>query len=215
MKKIVIIGSVAAGTSVAAKARRNDENVEITVYDKDTDISYSVCGIPYFIGGEVEEIDELTPRDAKWFKDRFNINIHTQHEVMNIDKDNKTILVKNLLNDETFDQDYDELVLATGSSPKELPQLDSSHYKNTFQVKNINDAKSIHQYIELNGVEHIAIIGGGFIGLEMLEQLSKYQTTMIQRSTFMSNLDPDMSYMIEEYLKDKANIVLGDTIDHV
>ncbi|MFC3899704.1 FAD-dependent oxidoreductase [Aliicoccus persicus] len=215
MKKIVIIGSVAAGTSVAAKARRNDENVEITVYDKDTDISYSVCGIPYFIGGEVEEIDELTPRDAKWFKDRFNINIHTQHEVMNIDKDNKTILVKNLLNDETFDQDYDELVLATGSSPKELPQLDSSHYKNTFQVKNINDAKSIHQYIELNDVEHIAIIGGGFIGLEMLEQLSKYQITMIQRSTFMSNLDPDMSYMIEEYLKDKANIVLGDTIDHV
>ncbi|AKG74642.1 FAD-dependent oxidoreductase [Salinicoccus halodurans] len=215
MKKIVIIGSVAAGTSVAAKARRNDENVEITVYDKDTHISYSVCGIPYFIGGEVEEVDELTPRDAKWFKDRFNIDIHTQHEVLNIDKENKTISVKNLMTGEIFDQAYDELVLSTGSRPKELPQLDSKDYKNAFQVKNINDAKAIHQYIKANHVEKIAIIGGGFIGLEMLEQLAKYQTTIIQRSTFMSNLDPDMSYMIEEYLQKKANVITGETIEHV
>lgn len=215
MKKIVIIGSVAAGTSVAAKARRNDENVEITVYDRDTDISYSVCGIPYFIGGEVEEIDELTPRDAKWFKDRFNINIHTQHEVLNIDKENRTVSVKNLQTDETFNQEYDELVLATGSSPKELPQLNSNDFKNTFQVKNINDAKHIHQYIESNNVEKITIVGGGFIGLEMLEQLAKYQTTIIQRSTFMSHLDPDMSYMIEEYLQEKANVYTGETIDSV
>lgn len=215
MKKIVIIGSVAAGTSVAAKARRNDENVEITVYDKDTHISYSVCGIPYFIGGEVEEVDELTPRDAKWFKDRFNIDIHTQHEVLNIDKENKTISVKNLMTGEIFDQAYDELVLSTGSRPKELPQLESKDYKNAFQVKNINDAKAIHQYIKANHVEKIAIIGGGFIGLEMLEQLAKYQTTIIQRSTFMSNLDPDMSYMIEEYLQKKANVITGETIEHV
>lgn len=215
MKKIVTIGSVAAGTSVAAKARRNDENVEITVYDKDTHISYSVCGIPYFIGGEVEEVDELTPRDAKWFKDRFNIDIHTQHEVLNIDKENKTISVKNLMTGEIFDQAYDELVLSTGSRPKELPQLESKDYKNAFQVKNINDAKAIHQYIKANHVEKIAIIGGGFIGLEMLEQLAKYQTTIIQRSTFMSNLDPDMSYMIEEYLQKKANVITGETIEHV
>lgn len=215
MKKIVIIGSVAAGTSVAAKARRNDENVEITVYDRDTDISYSVCGIPYFIGGEVEEIDALTPRDAKWFKDRFNINIHTQHEVLNIDKEDKTISVKNLMTEETFDQAYDELVLATGSRPKELPQLNSKDYKNAFQVKNINDAKGIHQYIRANNVEKITIVGGGFIGLEMLEQLAQYQTTIIQRSTFMSNLDPDMSYMIEEYLQKKANVITGETIERV
>ncbi len=215
MKKIVIIGSVAAGTSVAAKARRNDENVEITVYDRDTDISYSVCGIPYFIGGEVEEIDDLTPRDAKWFKDRFNIDIHVQHEVLKIDKDDRTVSVKNLMTGETFNKEYDELVLATGSRPKELPQLHSNDYTNAFQVKNINDAKGIHHYIQANDVKKIAIIGGGFIGLEMLEQLAGYQTTIIQRSTFMSNLNPDMSYMIEEYLEKKANVFTGQTIESV
>ncbi|TVT27425.1 dehydrogenase [Salinicoccus cyprini] len=215
MKKIVIIGSVAAGTSVAAKARRNDENVGITVYDKDTDISYSVCGIPYFIGGEVEGIDALTPRNAKWFKDRFNIDIHTQHEVLSIDKDNQTISIKNLVTEETFKQTYDELVLATGSLPKELPQLNSREYQNAFQVKNINDAKGIHQYIKANNVRRIAIIGGGFIGLEMLEQLADYETTIIQRSTFMSNLDSDMSYMIEEYLQNKAEVITGETVDRV
>ena len=85
--KIIIIGSVASGTSVAAKARRNTESAEITLYDKDTDISYAVCGIPYAIGGEIADFEELTPRDAKWFKKRYNVDIHTSHEVLSIDQD--------------------------------------------------------------------------------------------------------------------------------
>src|SRR5699024_2467934 len=112
-EKIVIIGSVAAGTSVAAKARRNSEGVEITVFDKDSDISYSVCGIPYYIGGNVSDIDELTPRNAKWFKERFNIDIYTKYEVNQINDTDQTITVTNLVNDEKMIQEYDELVLAT------------------------------------------------------------------------------------------------------
>ncbi|TDL95242.1 dehydrogenase [Macrococcus brunensis] len=205
-KNIVIIGSVAAGTSVAAKARRNDETSHIIVFDKDTDISYSVCGIPYYIGGEIAEIDELTPRDAKWFKDRFNIDIHTSHEVLAIDKDKKMIEVKNLLTGDTFNQSYDELVLATGSRPRSIPQIDDQAYHNVFQVKTINDAKLIHHYIEVNNVKEITIVGGGFIGLEMLEQLAAYRVRLIQRSALMSQLDEDMSFMIEDYLADKAEL---------
>lgn len=213
-KTIVIIGSVAAGTSVAAKARRNDEDIEIVVFDKDTDISYSVCGIPYVIGGEVETLGELVPRDAKWFKDRFNIDIFTSHEVLDIDKDNKKINVKNLINDETFSQHYDELVIATGSIPRSLPQI-KDHYKNVFKIKTINDAKSIQNYIDNNAVKNIVIIGGGFIGLEMLEQLSSYHVSLIQRSTLMSHLDDDMSYMIKSYLEKKVNIFTHESIDDI
>ena len=117
--KIVIIGSVAAGTSVAAKARRNSEDGNYR-FDKDNDISYSVCGIPYYIGGNVSDIDELTPRNAKWFKERFNIDIYTKYEVNQINDTDQTITVTNLVNDEKMIQEYDELVLATGSSPKEF-----------------------------------------------------------------------------------------------
>ena len=87
--KIIVIGSVAAGTSVAAKARRNTEEAEIVVYDQGKDISYSVCGIPYKIGGEVESLDSLTPRDAKWFKKRYNVSVFTEHRVTTIDHDAK------------------------------------------------------------------------------------------------------------------------------
>ena len=104
-----------------------------------------------------------------------------------INDTDQTITVTNLVNDEKMIQEYDELVLATGSSPKELPQLNSEEYNNVFKVKNINDAKAIYNYIESNDVQNITIIGGGFIGLEMLEQLSNYNTSIIQRSTFYAS----------------------------
>ena len=94
--KLLIIGSVAAGTSVGAKARRNSEDLQITIYDRDQDISYSGCGIPYFVGGEIADIDELTPRDAAFFKKRYNIDIHTRHEVESIDHATKTATIVNL-----------------------------------------------------------------------------------------------------------------------
>ena len=110
--KIVIIGSVAAGTSVAAKARRNTEEAEIVVYDQDKDISYSICGIPYYIGEEVEELDKLTPRNAAWFKKRYNVDIFTEHRVTAIHPETRTLEVENLQTKEKKTESYDELVLA-------------------------------------------------------------------------------------------------------
>src|SRR5699024_6027450 len=97
MNKLLLNGSAAAGTGVADKAKRNSEGVEITVFDKDSDISYSECGIPYYIGGNVSDIDELTPRNAKWFKERFNIDIYTKYEVNQINDTDQTITVTNLV----------------------------------------------------------------------------------------------------------------------
>lgn len=203
--KIIIIGSVAAGTSVAAKARRNNEDVEIMVFDQDKDISYSICGIPYYIGREVENVEKLTPRNAEWFKKRYNVDIFTEHKVVKIDHENKQVHVTNLQTEETRIESYDALVLATGATPttpdvfRDLGQVD-----NLFQVRNIQNAKNIHNYIEGNVPKTATIIGGGFIGLEMAEQLTRrgIEVTLLQRSSqVMKHMDQDMAFRIQKELE--------------
>ncbi|MGL4645208.1 MAG: FAD-dependent oxidoreductase [Vagococcus fluvialis] len=203
--KIIIIGSVAAGTSVAAKARRNNEDVEIVVFDQDKDISYSICGIPYYIGREVENVEKLTPRNAEWFKKRYNVDIFTEHKVIKIDHENKQIHVTNLQTEETRIESYDYLVLATGATPttpdvfRDLGQVD-----NLFQVRNIQNAKNIHNFLEGNVPKTATIIGGGFIGLEMAEQLTRrgIKVTLLQRgSQVMKHMDQDMAFRIQKELE--------------
>ena len=113
--KMIVIGAVAAGTSAAAKARRNTEDAEITIYEKDSYISYSGCGMPYFLGGEVEKAGELTPRDLAFFREKYNVEIKTQHEVLSIDPMKKAVLVKNLATGAAFSDSYDTLIFATGA----------------------------------------------------------------------------------------------------
>lgn len=113
--KIRIIGAVAAGTSAAAKARRNSEEAEIIIYEKDTYISYSGCGMPYYIGGEVENGEDLTPRDPKFFKSKYNVDIKTGYEVLHVDAERKILKVQNLETSEVFEDTYDKLILATGA----------------------------------------------------------------------------------------------------
>lgn len=203
--KIIIIGSVAAGTSVAAKARRNNEDVEIMVFDQDKDISYSICGIPYYIGREVENVEKLTPRNAEWFKKRYNVDIFTEHKVVKIDHQNKQVQVTNLQTEETRIENYDYLVLATGATPT-TPDIfrDLGQVNNLFQVRNIQNAKNIHTYIEGNVPKTATIIGGGFIGLEMAEQLTRrgIKVTLLQRSSqVMKHMDQDMAFRIQKELE--------------
>ncbi len=140
--KLLIIGSVAAGTSVGAKARRNDESLQITIYDRDQDISYSGCGIPYFVGGEIEDIDTLTPRDAAFFKKRYNIDVKTQHEVESINHQTKTATILNGVTGERFEDTYDTLVLATGASSI-IPPFPGVDAPNVFSVRNVQNAGAI------------------------------------------------------------------------
>ena len=199
--KILIIGSVAAGTSVAAKARRNSEENEIVIYDKDTDISYAVCGIPYAIGGEIPDFEELTPRDAKWFKKRYNVDIFTSHEVIAINHEKKEISGKHLITGDLFTDNYDLLVFATGSTPKAPDAFEESNFSNVFQVKNINSGKKVKSFIENKKPTTAVVVGAGFIGLEVAEQLKErgIKVIILQRGKHpMSHLDWDMSIRIED-----------------
>lgn len=213
--KLVIIGSVAAGTSVAAKARRNNEDAQITIYDRDYDISYSGCGIPYYVGGEVESRDDLTPRDAAFFKKRYQLDVLTRHNVTAIDKDAQTIMVENLETGETFTDSYDALVLATGASSiiPPIPGVDSD---NVFPIRNIQNAETTRNFVDATDPKHATIIGAGFIGLEMAEQLKLrgVDVTVIERiPQVMPPLDKDMACRVEDHLeKNGIELLLGETV---
>lgn len=214
--RIIVIGSVAAGTSVAAKARRNTEEAEIVVYDQGREISYSVCGMPYAIGGEVSSIEELTPRDAQWFKTRYNVDVRTEHSVVRIDKDEKTVQVRNLRTGEAFLDHYDTLVLATGAIPMTPPPFDKGTYSNAFQVRTIGNTRHIQEYMANNSVKKVVIIGAGFIGLEMTEQLSNLgmEVSVVELANqVMPAMDADMAFRVEERLRAQGvTLYLGDTI---
>ncbi|QKS70499.1 FAD-dependent oxidoreductase [Paenalkalicoccus suaedae] len=213
--KLVIIGSVAAGTSVGAKARRNSEELEITVYDKDVDISYSGCGIPYYVGGTVEALDDLTPRNAAWFKKRYSMDIHTAHEVMNVDHESKTLTIKNLATGETLTDTYDTLVLATGATSF-IPPINGVDASNVFSVRNIRHADAIRSFVDREDPKQAVVVGGGFIGLEMAEQLTErgIKVTLIERlNQVMPPLDADMAARVSAHLADKGvELKLGETV---
>lgn len=212
---IVVIGSVAAGTSVAAKARRNSEDVEIVVFEQDADISYSICGIPYFVGGEVDSLAKLTPRDAAWFKERYNVDIHTRHQVQRVDAPNKAVLVKNLATGALFTKSYDKLVLATGAAPLVPPVFaDYAGAANVFPVRTIRDAGRIHAYIAKAAPRRALIVGAGMIGLEMAEQLchAGLSVTLLQREAqVLTPMDEDMAYQVQqELVANGITVVLAD-----
>lgn len=214
--KIVIIGSVAAGTSVAAKARRNDESAEIVVYEAAEDISYSVCGMPYFLGGEVETIDNLIPRDALWFKKRFEIDIHTNHVVKSIHPDEKSIDVYNRSEGVSFRESFDKLILATGSYSLSPAPFNLNTQHNVFHVKSMDDTRSIDHYMNTHDVREVTIVGSGFIGLEMAEQLTRrgLSVSIIELADqVFPKIDADMSvHLKKELLKQNAALYLNDKV---
>ena len=139
--RIIIIGAVAAGTSAAAKARRNSEDAEIIVYEKDSFISYSGCGMPYYIGGDVKSADELTPRDTAFFKSKYNVDIFTLHEVLSINPDDKHLEIKNLVTGEVFSNTYDKLIIASGARAA-VPPIKGIDGTNVFTLRNIGDMQN-------------------------------------------------------------------------
>lgn len=213
--RIVIVGSVAAGTSVGAKARRNTEDAEIVIYDRDTYISYSGCGLPYYVGGEVADVGSLAPRDPAWFAKRYNIDIRTRHEVTAVDPAARTLAVANLDTGESFTDAYDTLVLATGVSPI-VPPLPGVEVSGVFTVRTPADAVAIREHIETQCVTSAVVVGAGFIGLEMVEQLvgRGIATTVVEREPqVMPPLDPDMAHRVAESLRGHGvDLRLGSTV---
>ena len=216
--KIIIIGAVAAGTSAAAKARRNNEQADIVIYEKDRFISYSGCGMPYYIGGIVESAQELTPRDPAFFLSKYNVKIKTQHEVLSIDPAAKTVAVKNLTTGEVFGDTYDTLVLATGASAV-VPPIKGVDRDNVFTLRNIGDMNRIKAFLTEKSPKTAAIIGTGFIGLEVCENLKQLgiAVTLVERLPQVTpGLDRDMAaYVQQELTKNGVALHLGTTVTEV
>jgi NADPH-dependent 2,4-dienoyl-CoA reductase/sulfur reductase-like enzyme len=199
--RIVIVGSVAAGTSAGAKARRNDPTAEVVIYEHDSDISYSGCGLPYYVGGEVEVLSELVPRGPAWFANRYGIDVRIRHEVTSVDADTRTLKVTDLGTGAVLTDTYDVLILATGASPvmPDLPGIDSL---GVFTVRTPSDAEAIRAHAS-TGVTEAVVLGSGFIGLEMVEQLCRLgiRTALVEREPeVMPALDADIASVIADTL---------------
>ncbi|MCT4606484.1 MAG: FAD-dependent oxidoreductase [Marinisporobacter sp.] len=208
--RILVIGAVAAGTSAAAKARRNDDHAEIVIYERDQDISYSGCGLPYYIGGEIEDIGELTPRNTAFFKKKYNIDIFIGHEVLNIHIKTKELVIKNLWTKEVFVDQYDKLIIATGAIPF-IPKIEGIDRENVFFLRNVQSARNIRSFIENKKPKNAVIAGTGFIGFELLENLMNegVPVTIVEKQNKITpNLDEDMAEFLEHALKQKNITIL-------
>lgn len=197
--RIIVIGAVAAGTSAAAKARRNHDAAGIAIYERDKDISYSACGLPYYLGGKIDDIDELTPRDQEFFKKKYNIDVFTGYEVLKISPQSQEITVRKLDTNEEFKDKYDKLIIATGASPF-VPDIKGINSPNVFFIRNVQSARNIKNFIVENRPQSAVIAGSGFIGFEMLENLcaTGIDVTIVEKMNKITpNLDEDMAAFLE------------------
>lgn len=208
--KLVVIGGVAAGASSAVKARRLSEEWEILVYEKNNYVSYANCGMPYYIGDIIKNRDDLLIVTPKYLKDRFNINVKTKHEVIKIIPENKKILVKNLINNEVFEDNYDKLIIATGASPI-IP--DSIKGERVFSLYNLNDMDRLKTFIENEKPKNALVMGGGFIGIELAENflhLGMKVTIIEKMNQILAPFDPEMADIVLERLRSNGiNVITG------
>ena len=168
--KILIVGGVAGGATAAARIRRNTEDAEIILFEKGAYISYANCGLPYYIGGVISERDRLFVQTPEAFGRRFNIDVRVNHEVTAIDLAGKAVTVR-MADGREYTETYDKLLLSPGASPVRppLPGIDT---KGIFTLRNVADTDAIKAYVKERGVSRAVIVGGGFIGLEMAENLA-------------------------------------------
>ena len=168
--KVIIVGGVAGGATAAARIRRLDEHAEITVFERSGYISYANCGLPYYIGDVITDPEELTLQTPESFFKRFHINMKIHHEVISIHPDRKTVSVKNLENGEIFEENYDKLILSPGAKPTQ-PRLPGVGIDKLFTLRTVEDTFRIKEYINKNHPKSAILAGGGFIGLELAENL--------------------------------------------
>ena len=202
--KIVILGGVAAGAKAAAKARRLLPEAQIDLYTDDTHISYSACGLPYYIEGNFDNYEMLLVRSPEDFE-KENVHIHLKHRAVKILPDTKQVLVESLGKNKAFLVDYDKLIVAVGARPV-IPQIRNVNLNNVFTVRKIEDSIAIRSKAENS--RKAVIIGGGYIGIEMLEALVRQNVsvTLIEYApTIMQNFDDDMSNLILEQLRETSS----------
>ncbi len=217
MKKIIIIGGVAGGASCAARLRRLDETAQITVLDRGPYVSFANCGLPYFVGGVIAEEADLLLATPELFRNRFNIEVRVHTEATSINTTSKTVETVNVLTGEKASLPYDALVLSPGASPLR-PPLPGIDLPGIFTLRTVPDSVQVRDWVTQRKATSAAIIGGGFIGLEMAENLAHLglKVTVIEMlDQLMPPMDPEMVTPIQTTLEAKGvTIALGDGVDH-
>ncbi len=199
-KKIIVVGAVAGGATCASQIRRLDRESSITVYEKDRDMSFANCGLPYYLGNIVESRSKLLATNPEQFKESKDITVKVHHEVIQINSASNKIQVKNHLTGEIFEDDYDILVLSPGARASRL-NFEAPHL---FTLRNMEDTDKIDTFIEQNNVQRVLIVGAGYVSLEVLENLYErgLQPTLIHRSEAVNKLmDQDMNQVLFDALE--------------
>ncbi len=212
--KVVITGGVAGGATTAARIRRMDESAEIILFEKGQYISYANCGLPYYIGGVIEEREKLFVQTPDAFSKRFKVDVRVESEVLSIDKDTKQVTVRKA-DGEVYNETYDALVISTGANPVRppLPGIDS---KGIFTLRNVNDTDAIKEYVVLNKIKRAVVVGAGFIGLEMAENLHALGATVSiveMGNQVMAPIDYSMASLVHQHLIQKGvNLYLEQAV---
>ncbi|MDW6094095.1 FAD-dependent oxidoreductase [Vibrio rhizosphaerae] len=218
MTKIVIIGGVAGGASAAARARRLSETAHILMFERGPFISFANCGLPYHIGGEITERSKLLLQTPESFLARFNVDVRVMSEVIHIDRQAKTVTVRNLVDQQEYQEDYDFLLLSPGASPV-VPSIQGIDNPLTHTLRNIPDMDRIIQTIQMNKPEHATIVGGGFIGLEVMEAFHRLgiKTTLIEMADqVMTPIDREMAGFAHAEIRAKGiDLKLGVALESV
>ena len=212
--KIIIIGGVAGGATTAARIRRVDETAEIVLLEKGKYISYANCGLPYYIGGVIEERDKLFVQTPEAFSTRFRVDVRTENEAIFIDRKRKTVTIRQSSED-TYEESYDKLVISTGASPVRppLPGIDLS---GIFTLRNVTDTDRIKEYIKSHAPRKAVVVGAGFIGLEMAENLHAQgaKVSIVEMGNqVMAPIDFSMASLVHQHLMDKGvNLYLEQAV---
>ena len=214
--KVVIIGGVAGGATAAARLRRLDETAEIVVFERSGYVSYANCGLPYYIGGVIEDQADLTLQTPESFFARFRVDMRVRHEVTALHPDRKTVCVRNLETGEEFEEAYDKLLLSPGAKPAQ-PRLPGVGLEKLFTLRTVEDTFRIKDYISAHRPRSAVLAGGGFISLELAENLRELgmEVTIVQRpKQLMTPFDPDMAaFMHGEVRRHGVRLALGRTVE--
>ena len=214
--KIIIVGGVAGGATAAARIRRLDEKARITIFERTGFISYANCGLPYYLGEVITDPEELTLQTPESFFRRFNITAKVRHEVIDINPSAKTVTVKNLENGNIFSDNYDKLILAPGAKPF-VPQIPGVDSKRIFTLRTVEDTFRIKNFANSEKSKSAAVIGGGFAGIEIAENLRSLgmEVTLIEAGKqLLSPFDSDMaSFIHSEIRKNGINLLLESSVE--
>ncbi|MDP6698865.1 MAG: FAD-dependent oxidoreductase, partial [Candidatus Latescibacteria bacterium] len=213
--KIAIVGGVAGGASCAARARRLSEEAEIVVFDRGPYASFANCGLPYYVGDVIQAEEDLLVATPGLFRDRLNIDVRCENEVLAIDRDERWLSVKDRKTGVEYSEKYDRLVLATGAAPIR-PPLPGINLPGIFSLRTIPDSRRIKEWIAEHRAERVLIIGGGFIGLEMAENLAGLglSVRIVERlNQVMPALDPEMIVPVHDHLRESGvGLCLGEAV---